>query len=507
MIGQQAHFARDSKTQLRGGLARVITAATDAVRRWRFNRSERVWLSVALFLVLAFGANVEQRTALRRMPMTDLGVFSTAAEAVRSGDNLYTVSDWHGWHYVYPPALAILFVPLSQPAPLALVEKPGTVRTVANTPWGYDLDRPHRFFGLHRENARFFFIVAAWYFINVAFICLSAHALACALEGNSLGTPPPLDPGERRRWWILRAVPLLVIAGSLGTDLSRGQTDILMLAAMSFGLYLAATGQTFKAGLSLSGPAVVKLFPALLLIYPLWRRKWRMAAGAGTGLLLLLLVLPVITMGPIRSAGLYKDWVQVLVKPALGQGTDKSLIHELTGMQSTDNQSLLAFIHNWRYHDQLREQRPAVAAPAERFAVYATGALLLLGLFFVLGIRHNDSPQALLIIAGLLIGLALIVNPVAHNYYYLLLLPLVVSLLHRALENKTRRKIHIALTVFTLTDLAARVPRIGPVLRDDGFPLLSLVCLLGLGTAVLLRRDEPVEKELAVVPVAAQYAR
>ena len=161
---------------------------------------------------------------------------------------------------------------------------------------------------------------------------------------------------------------------------------------------------------------------------------------SGRGLLLLLLVLPVITMGPIRSAGLYKNWVQVLVKPAFGQGTDKSLIHELTGMQSTDNQSLLAFIHNWRYHNQLREQRPAVAAPAERLVVYAIGARYCSD-YSVCWLRHNDSPRDLLIIAGLLIGLALIVNPVAHNYYYLLLLPLVVSLLHRALENKTRRKI------------------------------------------------------------------
>ncbi|HEY3855024.1 MAG TPA: glycosyltransferase family 87 protein [Verrucomicrobiae bacterium] len=485
----------------------MTTPAAEKVRRWSFTPRERTWLAVALFLVLAFGANVEQRTALRRVPMTDLGVFATAAEAVRSGDNLYTVSDWHGWHYVYPPALAILFVPFSQAAPAAIVEKPGTPRTVANTPWGYDLDRPHRFFGLHRENARFFFIVAAWYFINIAMICLSAHALACALEGNSLKEPPHVDAAERRRWWILRAIPLVVIAGSLGTDLSRGQTDILMLAAMSFGLYLTAIGQAFKAGLWLSGPAVVKLFPALLLIYPLWRRQWRMAAGAGTGLVLMLVALPVLTMGPSRSAALYKDWVQILVKPALGKGSDKSLIHELTGMQSTDNQSLLAFIHNWRYHNQIREQRPAIAAPAERFIVYAVGALLLAGLICALGSRRNDSPRDLLIIAGLLVGVALIINPVAHNYYYLLLLPLVVSLLHRALENKNNRTILTALAIFTLTDLAARLPRIGPLLRDDGLPLVSLLILLSLGVVVLLRRDCPDDKELIVIPVIAEYAK
>jgi len=49
------------------------------------------------------------------VPMTDLGVFTTAAWAVRNGDNLYEVKDWHGWHYHYPPTWAILMAPLANP--------------------------------------------------------------------------------------------------------------------------------------------------------------------------------------------------------------------------------------------------------------------------------------------------------------------------------------------------------------------------------------------------------
>ena len=84
---------------------------------WRFHRSERIGLALGLVVVLAFGAQHERRTALRSRPMTDLGVFACAAWAVRSGDNPYTVSDWNGWHYHYPPLTAILMAPLAHPLP------------------------------------------------------------------------------------------------------------------------------------------------------------------------------------------------------------------------------------------------------------------------------------------------------------------------------------------------------------------------------------------------------
>jgi hypothetical protein len=462
----------------------------ESPRAWHFSGRERVWLAAGLFALLAFGVNVEQRTALRRTPMTDLGVFACAAGAVRSGENPYTVTDWHGWHYQYPPALAILFTPMALPVPTGPpILAVGVARTESNTPWGYDIASHRRFYGLHGENARFFWIVAAWYILSVALIFLSAHALACALEKRRLRDPPPAGLRDRRHWWWLRTLPLLVCAGSLGTDLSRGQVDVVMLAAMSFGIYLAAAGRDLKAGFWLSLPATVKLFPVLLIIYPIWRRRWRMMAGAGAGIVLALAILPAVALGPARTNELYQNWLQVLAKPALGQGADTSRVRELTGMAGTDNQSLLAFIHNWRYHDLPRQQRPAQAPPVERYAAYAIGALMLLGVTLAIGTRWRDMPGDLLIIAGLLIGVALVVNPVSHNYYFLLVLPLVTGLLNRGLEDPaglaSDLKTLLAVAVFMLTDLVARLPAIGPWLRDLGLPLLSLVGMMAAGAMAL----------------------
>jgi hypothetical protein len=55
-------------------------------------------LVLVLSAVLGFGAMIERRTALRAQPMTDLGNPIFAAWAVYSGENLYTISEWHGWH-------------------------------------------------------------------------------------------------------------------------------------------------------------------------------------------------------------------------------------------------------------------------------------------------------------------------------------------------------------------------------------------------------------------------
>lgn len=469
-----------------------MNASSTTRPRWNFRRHERISIIVTVCALIAFGILQERRTALRHAPMTDLGVFCIASGAIWSGENPYAIPDWHGWHYQYPPALAILFLPLAEPVPLSPTTlPPGEPKTAANTPWGYAIDGKN-YYGFHAENTHFFFVVAAWYVLSLLGILLSAHALACALEGGKLRSPPPEDDLARRRWWWRRLFPLAVCAGSLMTDLSRGQADILMLTAISLGLYLVARRAGFKAGLCFAFPATVKLFPPLLLAYPFIRRQWTMAIGVIIGLVLLLGVLPVATLGPKRTSELYQCWIEVLAKPALGHGTDTSRLRELTGMGSTDNQSLLATIHNWSNHSLPRDQRPAEAAPWERQTVYAVGALMILATLYVIGFRRSDLPHELLAIAGLLIGIALVTSPIVHNFYYLLMLPLVAALIDLALPHGNMPgvnwKLMLPVVVFMLGDLLARLPGIGRMLRDNGVTTLSLLWLLAAGMMFLASR-------------------
>lgn len=466
-----------------------------AEQRWRFLRSEKFWFLLAITVLIGFGALLERRTALRHEPMTDLGVFCIASGAVWSGLNPYEISDWHGWHYQYPPALAIVFAPFAEPIPVpAAFLLPDKDRTSINTPWGYSIPG-NNYYGLHAESAHFFFSVAVWYLLNVLGIIFSAHALSCALEGRDLGSPPPEESATRRRWWWRRLLPLAVLAGSLGTDLSRGQADILMLTAIVLGIFLATNSKKFSAGLCFAIPATIKLFPPFLLAYPFLRRQWRMAFGVVIGLFILLIALPLVTLGPKRTKELYQCWFEVLAKPALGHGTDKSRQSELTGMGSTDNQSLLAAIHNWSNRAQPPSQRPVEATAAERNLVYAIGFVMVAGMLFVIGRRREDPPHQFCIVIGLLVGLALLINPIVHNFYYLLMLPLVVALIDLGMPSTEigapDKSILLPIVGFTLTDLLARIPGIGPLLRDWGVTTLSLIWLLGVSALVLLRRSKP----------------
>jgi len=459
--------------------------------RWRFSRRERRHLVLAGTVILAFGALIEKRTALRRAPMTDLGVFACAARAVQTGANFYNVTDWHGWHYQYPPFLAILFEPLAHPVPDPATVPEYPARTANNTPWGYGIPSVRIFYGLHADNCRFFWIVAVWYVLSVCMALVSTHLLACTLERNSWRAPPPVGPSQRCRWWLLRLAPLILCLASVGTDLSRGQVDLLMLFAISISLYLTARRRDCMAGLVASVPAAIKLFPPLFLLLPLWLRRWRLAGGIFLGLILTLLLVPLAALGPARTAKAYRTWFEVLARPSFGAGHDTSRAVELTNVNATDNQSLLAFIHNWTFRELPRSQRPLHASSSARLAAYWIGGLLSLALMLSFGRRPRESPEELLLLSGILIGMAFILSPVVHNYYYLLMMPLLGGIVGHILESPhptEKRTIVVALLLFMVIDVLARLPVVGPFLRNAGAPLVSLILLMGIG-AVLLRRS------------------
>jgi hypothetical protein len=271
-----------------------------------------------------------------------------------------------------------------------------------------------------------------------------------------------------------------------------------MLAAIALGLYLATSQREFASGFCLAFPATVKLFPALVLLYPLWRRRWRMSAGVFAGLIFFLALLPAAVLGPRKTVELYQTLSRVLVKPALGHGDDKTRSNELTAMNNTDNQSLLAGIHNWTHHDLPRRKRPEDASPLARRAVYATGIVLLAGVAWAMRFRRTDSPLDLLLSTGLLLGASLVISPVAHNYYYLLMLPLIAALVDYGMPTNPvgawQMRIMVPLAVFMAIDFVARLPVAGEVLRDWGAPLLSLILIMATGAVVLLRPSKNAAK-------------
>lgn len=255
----------------------------------RLSRFERAGLFALLVLVVLFGAMTLLRSAFLDHRHTDADVYFRAAWAVRSGENLYKVADTNGWHYHYPPLLAILLVPFADPPESA--------------PSGADL-----------RLLPYPVSVALWYVISVIILWWALHLLASAIEG--VFSNPALRKSARfeRRWWLLRLIPALVCMPAIGYTLGRGQVNFLLLLSLCGMCASMLRGRSFRAGAWLALGTCIKLYLAALLIYPILRRNRRCVIGFAAGIFAGLVLIPLITLGPAKTAEVYGDLYELRLK-------------------------------------------------------------------------------------------------------------------------------------------------------------------------------------------------
>jgi len=370
------------------------------------SRRERRGMIGLCVIAVLFGGIVELRSAFLQQRMTDLGVFLRAAWAIRVGANPYAVADDRGWHYHYPPLLAITLGPLADP------------------PSGAEFD-----------SVPFSVSVGIWYVVSLIQLAAGVHVLARALERTS--TDPRVRSLSRgcRRWWVLRVVPVLVCLTAIGTSLSRGQTSILVLALLCAMVAAAVQLHRLRAGLWLAGAVCIKVFPAVLAIAPLWRRDWRWLAGLGVGSALTLVLLPAYVLGPTQALRLGQAWTRVVLRPALSEHADRTRSAELYSMTSTGNQSLLALLHNLQYRATKRADRPVGPGSGTRAVHLAIAASFLIATL-VAADRAPASPAHVAVAHGLLITAMLFTLPVCFFHYFVFVLPLVMSVLALTLEDR-----------------------------------------------------------------------
>jgi heptose I phosphotransferase len=413
---------------------------------------------VAFFVVLlVFGGLVEMRSALLSRRMGDLDCFLRAGWAVRTGGDLYSVTDDNGFHYNYPPLLAVLVAPLADP--------PAGADRAGMLPFGVS--------------------AALWYLFNLACLALAVHLLAGALER---GCPP--RPGSRR-WWALRFWPVLACLVPVGHTLMRGQSNLLVLALLAASLAAQLSGARFRAGLWLAGAACLKIFPAFLFLFPLWRRDRRCLAGCACGLAVGLLAIPAAGRGLGRTLDDYGELTEVLVMPGLGAGADTSRAAELTDVTVTDSQSILAALHSSLHPDPAR--RPVRPSGKVRLASYALGGLLTaLTLLAARRRAPGDRPGTVLLF-GLLTLDMLLLCPVCHLHYFCLAIPAVMALVAARWEGREAIELGVGLVAFfALVALTQLLPHFPPlvVLRERGLAGYGALALWVVGVVTLWRRGK-----------------
>jgi hypothetical protein len=130
-------------------------------------------------------------------------------------------------------------------------------------------------------------------------------------------------------WWMARvagpgggAVPLGVLLltflfsfRAIVSDLQHGNLNLFMLAAVCACLGCALRGRDVMAGVWLALAIVIKVTPALLAVYFLYKRAWRVLAGVAAGLLLFVIIAPSLYLGFERNLTLLGEWFNTIVAP------------------------------------------------------------------------------------------------------------------------------------------------------------------------------------------------
>jgi hypothetical protein len=450
------------------------------LRRW-----ERGAVALLLLTLVLFGALVEYRSAFMRRRMGDLGCYLRAAWAVRAGVDMYGVVDDNIWHYNYPPLYAILMTPLADP------------------PAGVD----------HAGFVPYEVSVGVVYVFNVLCLVIGVHVLASALEKASADPAVRELPRWRRCWWLLRTLPVLACLPPIGHTLMRGQANLLLLALICGLTAGLMRGRSLLAGLCLAGAICLKIFPAFLLLVPLWRRDWRCLGGCAVGLIVGLVLIPLAALGPRMFVTEYRELTKVLVGPALGLGEDQTRAEELINVTATDNQSFVAVLHNTLHLD--RDTRPNEAPPWEKRTAWLLGGTFTLLTLAAAYRRRTDSGMSVAFFVGSMAVVMMLTSPVCHTHYFVLSAPLVMALVARSWERRPRRLGRFAGLGAGLVALVAvqiigyTLPLILPqleVTRDVGVSLYAALLLWLLACVAMLRRDKAAGQQArheVSAPVAA----
>lgn len=220
-------------------------------------------------------------------------VYRRAALRMRAGEAVNVVEPVA---YAYPPAMALLTVPLS--------ELP--VR------WG----------------------AFSWWVIN-------AGALAWLMYGclSLCGVPWPASLLSGR-WAIVFLAAVLLNLRFTIAPLQHQQFDLVIAALVVGGCHALAENHRITAGLRLGAAAAMKCTPLLFLPWLLWRRQWSAAlalAAAAIGLNLMPDVL-----FPQQAGRLYlADWWRSFVAPSANRGPGEWFT------APSQNQSLAGLVDRW----------------------------------------------------------------------------------------------------------------------------------------------------------------
>ncbi len=392
-------------------------------------------LLIALFAATAIVfAVVPILHCIRGHSIKDYIVWYDAGQAVLHGKEVYPPLHLK-FPFMYPPPCAIFL------APLAALGKAGLIAVLV------------------------LICAAAW----LASVLLSVR-LATGLSAQA--------------HWTVYVVPNLIVIVYVWGNFLLGQPSLLLLALMLGAFLLLQRNGQVTAGLLIALAAAIKAFPAIAIVYLLYRRYWIAALSLAVSLALLLIVLPAPFRGLAQAKQDLSRWSRGMLfkydEGGVGQRAPRS--------NSWRNQSIWGVANRMLRHV---ESDPSYGPHVPVYSNFADlsfravnaiilGAALICGLAFigVMPRRKSRTSESDALEFALLLLLMLMFTPLTFGYLFVWLLYPFTVIAQRLLERYDRRLLAFGCVAVAL--LALTIPfRVGAQTYGNVFGA-AVVLFIGL---------------------------
>ena len=333
-------------------------------------------VGLAFLTVIVLGVLMVHRAAFSTELNSDFITYRAAGWAVLTGSDIYKVQNPRGWPYVYPPPFAILMTPFAKMSA--------------------------------------FTASVIWYLLSVILV-VSSVQMAVTMVRGALGR------FGRNPFWLY-ALPFVMVLLWVGQGAVEGQATILTLWLLMLAIYRSQRGRDISSGTALACAALLKAFPVAMLAHFIREKRWRLVMATMTALIVGGIALPALVYGWQRNLTYWQEWIAVVAQPSLGDrtlGLQREVTDRVLSPDNPRNQALQAVL--WR-----------LGADQARFLTAAIGLMMALAMLVVA--RRTQSQHDLLIAAAWLVWL-LVIAPVSHFHYYMLVLLPMTVLAFLALVN------------------------------------------------------------------------
>ena len=386
-------------------------------------------IAIAVALTFGLGWVAVYRAAYSPEHRSDFTVYTAAGHAALAGADLYKAQNPRGLSYVYPPPFAILMIPFSM-LPVS---------------WG----------------------TLAWYALSAALTFWSLRmCVSLVQEDRQFG-------GDT--FWLAALAAALVLPWFI-QGAAEGQASLLMSWLMVAGLYWQANHRPILGATCLAAAILLKVLPAILIAYFVWRKKWRFVAATLAMVAIGAFAPPALVFGWNKTLTYWHEWVSVVAAPSMGndqQHRDSPVNGQLLSPYKARSQTLQAVC--WRLTGARHARTIAAAA-----------AVAMLAVIGLVGWRSQPRSESLVVSAVLVWMIS--AAPLSEFHYLLaLLLPMMAMIFVAAHETDraTRWLARAALAVFAVASLLT----VGsPTLQQIGLLCWAMIALWGVLLTTVVRQ-------------------